>query len=119
MERSIRFVVEFTINDGKREAVKQLLTPLIEMVEAKDSGALSYEFFFNKDESKFYVLEWYKDSEAALNHMGIVKEYLSKLLEVSQVTRFEIFGNASEKLVEGLTPLGAQFFTHWGGFTRQ
>ena len=118
MSYSIRFVVEFTVNEGKLDIVKQLLTPLIETVEAKDSGALSYEFFFNNDESKFYILEWYKDSEAALAHMGIVKDPLSRLLEVSQGTRFEIFGNASDKLVQALTPFGAQFFKHWGGFTR-
>ena len=79
---------------------------------------MSYEFFFNKNESKFYVLEWYKDSDAALAHMGLVNEMLGKILEVSKVARFEIFGNASDALIEGLTPLGAQFFTHCGGFTR-
>ena len=98
--------------------MKQLLIPLIKTVETEDSGALSYEFFFNNDESQFYVLEWYKDSEAALGHMGLVNETISKLLEVSQLTRFEIFGKASEKLVQGLTPLGVQFFKHWKGFTR-
>ena len=118
MTNSIRFVIEFITAEGELDTVKKVLTTAIETVNANDPGALSYEFFFNHDESRLYAVEWYKDSDAALAHLGIVGKILPKLLEVARVNRFQIFGNPSEGLVQALDPLGIQIITHWDGFTR-
>ena len=118
MTSSIRFIIEFTIAEGKLDELKKLQTTAIETTKGKDSGALSYEFFFNDDESKLYALEWYKDSEAVLSHLEIVGEILNQLLAVSQPTRFEVFGSPSDELVEALAPFSPKVLNHWGGFTR-
>jgi quinol monooxygenase YgiN len=118
MTNSVRFVMEHLVADGKLDVAKALLRRAIEAAKTKDLGVLSYDFFLNGGESTIYVVEWYRDSEAVLAHLGTVADILPKLLDVAQVTRFEVFGNPSEALVQDLAPLGPRVVTHWDGFTR-
>ncbi len=118
MSRSIWIIGEYIVKDGQLDTVKMLLKTGIETVKANDPGVLSYEFFFNDDESKLYSIEYYKDSEAVLVHMGIIGDLFPKLAEVAPMVRGEIFGNASGELIKALAPLGPKFFKHWGGFSR-
>ena len=95
-----------------------MLQRAIDTCEQKDPGLLSYEFFFNGDESKMYAVEWYKDSAAVMSHMGLVGDTPNQLLEAAPVSRAEVFGNASDELIEAFAPFKAQYYRHWGGFTR-
>lgn len=118
MSRLIWMIGEFTVKEGQLDTVKTLLKTCIETVKAKDRRVLSYQFFFNDDESKLYIIECYEDSEAVLAHVEIIGDLFFKLIEVAPMTRGEIFGNASDELVQALAPSGPQFFKYWGGFTR-
>ena len=118
MTNAIRLVIECSVPAGKSGDVKKLLQNAIDICEEKDMGLLSYEFFFNKDESRLYAVEWYKDSWAVLAHLGIVGDALNQLLEAAPMSRAEVFGNASAELIEAFAPFKAKFYKHWGGFTR-
>ncbi len=118
MTESIRMVIEFAINPGKIDEVKEILTAAVKTTQSKDQGALSYEFFFNSEETKYYTFEWYKDSPSVLKHIEIAGEHINKLFTVSQATRFEVFGNPSDELTKALDPFSAVCYSHWGGFTR-
>ena len=43
--------------------------------------------------------------------LGIVGDQLNQLSNNSELSRFEVFGDASDELVEALKPLGAKFRT--------
>ena len=118
MTSEIRIVGEFTINEGKTEAFKELIKTAIETVRSNEPDTLRYEFYFNEDETACYPLELFRNSQAVLTHLEDVGAIVSKLSEVAQITRVEIYGNASDELKQALAPFGAKFFKHWGGFTR-
>lgn len=118
MSDAIRLVLQCSVPAGKASEVKTLLGNAINICQEKDSGCLSYQFFFDDAESELYALEVYRDSAAVVGHIGIIGETLTQLLSVAQMTRPEVFGNASDELIKALEPFKAKFFKHWGGFTR-
>ena len=122
MTDQILLVAEFTIQDGKSDAFKKLLRAAIEIaieiVRSKEPDALSYEFYPGNHESKCYAVELYKDSKALLAHIENVGGILPQVLEVSQFSRLEIYGNATDELREAVAPFGAKIFFHLDGFTR-
>ena len=118
MTGPIRLLFELTIADKQVNTVKELLSAAVEIVQAKDSGAMDYEFYFDEEGTKVYAVERYKDSEAVMAHLGIVGETLTKLLEVASITRAEVFGNPSSEVLQALEPFKARVFRHCGGFSR-
>jgi len=79
---------------------------------------LNYEFFVSDDGTKFYAIELFRDSEAVLSHLERAKATIPRLLEVAEITRFEIYGNPSTALSEAMTSFGAKMFGYWAGFAR-
>ena len=118
MTNYIRSVAEVSIVAGKLDEFKKIATEAIERVEANEPDTLSYEWFFNDDESKCYLLEWYKNSEAVLAHLENIGDLLGSLVEISSTNRLEIYGDPSEALRQTLEPFGAKIHTHWHGITR-
>jgi quinol monooxygenase YgiN len=114
----LRSNVEISISAGKIDEFKQLATEIIKKVEANEPNALSYEWFLSDDESKCYVVEIYKDSEAVMAHLGNIGEMMGPILEIAPITRLEVYGSPSDELRQALEPLGAQYFEHWNGITR-
>ncbi len=118
MADNIWLVAELTIAQGKTETFKERMQTLIELVHSNEPETLVFELYFNDDETKCYPLELYKNSEALQFHLKNVSEIFPKLMEVSQLTRIEIYGDATEELKKSVADLGAEVFKHWNGFTR-
>ena len=118
MNADIWLVAELTLAKGKTESFKSRLKTLMNQVQAQESDTLIFQFFFNDDETKCYPLELYKDSEALKTHIHNVRDVFKPVLEVSQLTRIEIYGNATQELKETAVTLGAKFFKSWDGFSR-
>jgi quinol monooxygenase YgiN len=119
MMTQICLVVEFSIADGKVETFKKLLRKAIDVTRQKDLGALNYQFYFNKDATKCYSIEWYQDSDAVLRHLDSVAEVAGSLFEVCATTRFEIFGNPSTILLDAFKASSPNTYTPWDGFSRK
>ncbi|HKM50612.1 MAG TPA: hypothetical protein VJZ75_05480 [Candidatus Bathyarchaeia archaeon] len=113
----VQYVVELTISTGKVDAFKKLAQEAINVVIAK-SKVLGYQFYFNSDGSKCYLLEQYPDTEALLPHITSVQQIVQKVLSVSRVTRFEVFGNLNPEARNTLATFGAKNFEYWNGFVR-
>jgi hypothetical protein len=58
----IEFRVEFTIKEGKLEEYKKLIHDMSRAVEANEPDTLTYEFYFNRDETKCIAHETYRNS---------------------------------------------------------
>ena len=49
---------------------------------------------------------------------AVVQELVPKILEVSTISGFEIYGNPGPEAAEMLKGLGAEIFESWHGFSR-
>jgi len=61
-------IARFKIHEGKLEEFKRLSAQAMEIVKTKDTGTLRYDTYFNDDESECVILEFYRDSLAAMEH---------------------------------------------------
>ena len=113
----VQYVVELTIFAGKVDAFKKLAQEAINISLAK-SKVLGYQFYFNNDGSKCYLLEQYPDTEALLPHIASLQSIVQRVLAVSRVTKFEVFGNLNPEARNTLADFGATNFGYWNGFVR-
>ena len=118
MNKKAQFFLEFTLQDGEQEVFKKQLDEIIPFIENSEPGALIYEFYFNEDGSKCYVLEQYYDSAAMMTHLVNVSTRLQELLKIAAITRLEILGDLSPEGHAFAESLGAKFYNFYGGFAR-
>ena len=118
MNDNIRVVNRYTVPPGQSDEVKNILTKLIERVQTEDSGTLSYEWYFNEDESEMFVLARWRDSEALIEHEALfAKSFLAEEFhKKAPVNRVEAFGKLSDELAKLFPEVKA--LNHWKGFTR-
>jgi quinol monooxygenase YgiN len=114
----IRATAEVSIPPGKINEFKVLAAEIIAKVQANEPGTFSYEYFLSSDESKCYVVQYYKDSEAVLAHLENIRDLAGPLHEVAPLTGLMIFGNPSGELRRALEPVRPQIFERWNGVTR-
>ncbi|CAN5614002.1 hypothetical protein BH11BAC5_BH11BAC5_19130 [soil metagenome] len=117
MDSKVQYLIEFSLQDGQQDTFKKLAGQAIEQTK-KEPGTLNYQAYFNQDESKFFVMEQYADSPAAMQHLNNVTPILTELLQISSVSRLEVFGPMAEENRAVATSLGAVFYNHFDGFTR-
>ena len=116
----IHFRAEFIISKGKLEEYKKLVQELCQAVEHNEPDTIEYRVYFNDDETKCTVFETYTSSDAALFHNeGVAsKTIIPKIMNISQINKFEVYGNPSDKLQKVLSSFNAQKFTVFAGFSR-
>ncbi|MGH9913151.1 MAG: putative quinol monooxygenase [Nitrososphaeraceae archaeon] len=100
IQNQIHFEAEFIIEEGKLEEYKKLIEEMSRVVEATEPDTLDYQFYLNRDQTKYIVHETYTNSEAVLAHNnGVVSQsVLPKIFIVSKINRFEVYGNPSKEL---------------------
>jgi quinol monooxygenase YgiN len=118
MTNYIRANAEHSISEGKINEFRKLAAEIIDRVEATEPNTLSYEWFLSNDESKCYVVQIYKDSEAVMAHLGNIADLMGPFHEVAPLTGLMIFGSPSDELRQTLEPVGPKIFEHWNGVTR-
>ena len=118
--QTIHFRAEFTIEHRKIQEYKKLIQEMSRMVEANEPDTINYQFYLNKDETRCIVHETYVNSEAALAHNNGVasRTILSKIFSLAKLSRFDVYGNPSEKLQKLLANLSAETFNLFAGFSR-
>jgi quinol monooxygenase YgiN len=62
-------IARFKIHEGKLDEFKRLSAQAMEIVRTKETGTPQDEIYFNDDQSECMVLERYRDSEAAIEHL--------------------------------------------------
>jgi quinol monooxygenase YgiN len=118
MANYIRATAEHSISKGKMDEFKKLVAEIIDRVEATEPNTISYEWFLSNDESKCYVVQIYKDSEAGMAHLRNIADLMSPFHEVAPLTGLMVFGSPSDQLIQALAPVGARFYAHFNGVTR-
>ncbi len=119
MNKHVYFIVSVKINDGKLDAFKNIAQAMIAVTQ-KEPGALAYEWYLSADRTRCSLVETYADESAVLAHIAgkAVTEFVPKLLEVSGISGFEVYGDTGPKAAEMLKAFGAELFQPWDGLRR-
>ena len=97
----LQCVARLKIRDGKLDEFKRLAAECVEVVRAKDTGTLQYEFYLNNDNTECLVLERYRDSQGLLDHQKNLGETMAAILRTCSGSG-EICGTPSPELIERL-----------------
>ena len=115
----VYFIVDFAIAEGKLAEFQAIADDMVAGTQT-EPGALAYEFYVDPSQQQSRLIEVYADSNAALAHCQgrVVQELVPKLLGVSSLTGFSVYGDLSPETADVLTEGGAQLFKTWRGFNR-
>jgi len=115
-KRAVYFNVDLTINPGKLDAFQEIADMMIAATR-QEPGALAYEWYMSSDSSRCRLVETYADEDAVAAHIAgrAVQELVPKLLKVSSISSFEVYGNPGPKSAETLKAIGAELFQRWNG----
>ncbi len=106
---------EWTIEPGKVDEFKAVFQELLDVVKEKEPETLRYQCYFNKDQSKAYVVEEYPTTEALRVHTLHVALTIRKLLKISKITNATVLGELNPIAREALSILGAENFRYYDG----
>jgi len=116
----VHFLIDLTIHEGKFDDFAATVRSMTAGT-AKEPGALEYEWFLSKDNSRCRLLEIYADVEAMKAHLAstVVRELVPKMLGFATVNRFEVYGVPDDASAAFLTSFGAEIYRHWHGLGSQ
>ncbi len=109
----------FKVAPGKLAEFKALTLRFVEKTRS-ETGCAYYAFSFDGD-SAAHCREGYDDAAAVLAHLENVGALLGEALAISEITRLEVHGPATEidKLREPLAAFKPQFFALQAGGLRR
>jgi quinol monooxygenase YgiN len=115
----VYFIVDLTIVEGRVDEFQAIAEEMVAGTQT-EPGALGYEFYLDADRRQGRLIEIYSDSDAALAHCKgrVVQELVPKLLSVSSLAGFSVYGDLSAEAADVLTQGGAKLFQQWRGFNR-
>jgi quinol monooxygenase YgiN len=118
-KQMVRFNVSLAINEGKLREFEAIARTMIADTE-KEAGALSYDWYFSNDGKSCRLVETYADADAMLAHMmgPVVQDLVPKLLGVSSLAGFDVYGEPGTKATEMLKGVGTEIFQYWSGIKR-
>ncbi|QMU28831.1 putative quinol monooxygenase [Adhaeribacter radiodurans] len=118
MSNQVQYTVELTIAEGKMEAFRKIIDSFREAIQNHEPDTNAFQIYFNQDETKAYLVESFKSSEAVLAHFANVGPMLPELLAVAPITRLDVFGNLTKETEEAVKHLGANIYKYHAGFIR-
>jgi quinol monooxygenase YgiN len=115
----VYFIVDLEIAEGKAGEFQAIAEAMVAGTQT-EPGALGYEFYLEPDKRRCRLIEVYSDSDAALAHCKgpVVQQLVPKLLSVSKLAAFSVYGDLTPETARILTEGGAQLFTTWRAFNR-
>jgi len=116
-KHEVRFTVSLKINPDKFDAFEHVAQTMIADTQ-KEAGAIGYDWCLSSDRKQCRLVETYVDANAVAAHLTgpVVQELVPKLLEVSSISGFEVYGDPGPKATDMLVGLGAKIFPLWRGF---
>ena len=115
----VYFIVDLDISAGKVDEFQAIAEEMVAGTQ-QEPGALGYEFYLDEDQRHCRLIEVYSNSDAALAHCKghVVQQLVPKLLSVSSLAGFSVYGDLTPETADILTQGGARLFKTCGGFNR-
>jgi quinol monooxygenase YgiN len=119
------FVGTHRIREGKLEEFKRDCRKLVEVVQEHEPQLMSFNFYFNEDETEVSVVQVHPDADSMLLHMQVAREHITQATEEQLITKeIQVFGSPNDAvsgMIEQLTQSGVPVHVkpnHFAGFTR-
>ena len=112
--KQLQVTARCKIRDGKLDEFKALASQCLISVRENEKGTLQYDWFFNEDETHCVVRQTYEDSPALLEHIANLRETVSELLTVCDLST-EIFGDPSPELIKAVDGMGVVVYSYFQG----
>jgi quinol monooxygenase YgiN len=112
--KNVRFSVSLSIAAGKLAEFEKVVERML-ADSRREPGILDYDWYLSGDQRQCRLLEAYVDSAAVLAHLTgpAVREGVPKLLAVSSLNSFEVYGDPGPKAAAMLNGFGATIFSEW------
>ena len=113
----VRFTVSLSIADGKLVDFEKIAEAMLAATR-NEKGALGYDWYLSSDRRHCRLLETYADADAVVAHLTgpVVQESVPKLLAVSKLNSFEVYGDPGTKASAMLAGFGAVIHAPWHVF---
>jgi len=119
MTNHVYWMLELAVNDGHLDQFKTLMEEMFEATKKNEPGVLNYEWWLNDDKTVCHIYERYEDSDAVMVHMGNFREkFVDRFMSHVVPTGLTIYGNADDRVREGLASLKPVYMHAFGGFSR-
>ena len=112
---AVKFVVELTVSDHCLNSFKEIATAMNAIVRNNEPDTLSCKWFYHEGDNKWCLTEKFKDADAFLKHLDDVSLQLDQLMEISEVSRFEVFGDLPYAARAAIASFGVKHYTYWSG----
>jgi quinol monooxygenase YgiN len=116
---TVKFTVELVVQRNQLSDFKRIAREMNAIVRKDEPLTLQCQWFFHESEDKWYLTETFPDSDAFLLHLANVASQLEQLLEIAEVSRFEVFGELSLAAKTTIVSFGVKYFTLWEGVSRE
>jgi quinol monooxygenase YgiN len=115
----ISWNLKLSVNDGQLDTFRSLMTEMVAATQANELGALTYDWYVLPDGKEVHIQERYADNGAALLHLGnFGANFAERFFACVTPRSFVVYGPANDDIRGALTPMGAVFMDHFGGFNR-
>jgi quinol monooxygenase YgiN len=116
MKATVRLAVDLAIADGKFDEFERVARTMTAGTQ-KEPGAKAYDWYLSADRKRCRLIEAYVDADALLAHFkgSVVQELVPKLLEVTSLSRFEVYGDPGTEAGQMLAGFGAEVFPLYQG----
>ena len=92
---------------------------MVEAIPANELDTMIYELFIGEDGRNCQFMERYRDSAAAMKHLGNFGEkFGERFWAFSEPKGFKVCGNPSDELREAVSAAGAMILAPMDGFAR-
>ena len=116
---NVRFTIELTVIHNQVDTFKKLAREMNVIVRCNEPETIQCQWFFHDGDDKWYLTETFVDSDAFLKHLEDVGPKLEEILEIAEVSRFEVFGDLCHSAKSVIASFGVKYFTFWDGVNRQ
>jgi hypothetical protein len=109
-DEMLLFCNTMRITQGHLEGFKGTVREAVEFAE-QHGPQLMVQTFIDEQQMLAYSFQLYRDSESVLVHWQLSDPYISKVMEHCTVEKFDVYGQPSEEVMEGLNRLGERLTT--------
>lgn len=119
MSGQVSWMLELEVLAGRGDALRELMTEMVNATKANEPGTLDYEWSTSEDGKQCHIFERYVDSSATMIHLGTFGErFAGRFLEILKPVRFVVYGVPNAAVREALAAFGPAYMQTLGGFSR-
>jgi len=119
MSNHVSWMLEFEIQAGRADALRDLMTEMVDATKTNEPGTLDYEWSTSADGKKCHIFERYADSAATMVHLATFGErFADRFLEILKPVSFVVYGSPNAAVRDALAAFNPVYMQSLGGFSR-